>query len=381
MLDQYTLLIAIGIAAAGLMLTLLVTWIGARRDSYLLSWGAGLGLIVLSVLVYGAFSTPYVPALQFVAFELLISGSALVHVGAVQFRIGQIGIVGPVLLWVGTTLPLALAFASGYSGVGTMMLNLGCALYFSLAGYEFWRGRAEAPLAMWTQSLLYWLTGASFLPCAAVLLLDGKLVLTERPSNWAEDLNSLVIIVALAGIGALALAINQQRITNAERRRASTDSLTGLLNRRALFGTVPTEALPEGLAVLMFDLDHFKTINDSFGHGVGDQVLRQFASILDDSLRAGDQAARIGGEEFCVVLQPLSRDDARLVAERVRARLAGLPALSAGFGPPTVSAGLAVVESAGETFETLLARADAALYAAKQAGRNCVRGGETYLAA
>lgn len=372
MLDQNTLLIAIGIAAAGLMLTLLVTWIGARRDSYLFSWGVGLGLIVLSVLFYGLFSAPYRPELQFAAFELLITGTAFVHAGAMQFRIGHVRPAGLVLLWMGTSLPLTLAFAAGLSGVGTMVLNLICALYFSLSGYEFWRGRAEAPLAMWTQSLLYWLTGASFLPCAAILLVNGQYVLTERPSNWAEDINSLVIIVALAGIGALALAINQQRVTNAERQRASTDSLTGLLNRRALFGTVTADTLPAGTAVLMFDLDRFKTINDSFGHGVGDQVLQQFARIIDDSLRAGDRAARIGGEEFCAVLHAISPADALAVAERIRGRLAALPALSAAFGPPTVSVGLAVAEDADARFEALLQQADAALYAAKQAGRNRV---------
>jgi len=135
---------------------------------------------------------------------------------------------------------------------------------------------------------------------------------------------------------------------------------------------VTADTLPAGTAVLMFDLDRFKTINDSFGHGVGDQVLQQFARIIDDSLRAGDRAARIGGEEFCAVLHAISPADALAVAERIRGRLAALPALSAAFGPPTVSVGLAVAEYADARFEALLQQADAALYAAKQAGRNRV---------
>src|SRR5687768_1664901 len=76
-LDQNSLLIAIGIAASGLMTTLLIAWTGARQDKYLLCWGGGLALIVMAVLIYGLYSEPYVPALQFAAFELLISGFAL----------------------------------------------------------------------------------------------------------------------------------------------------------------------------------------------------------------------------------------------------------------------------------------------------------------
>ena len=88
LLDQNSLLVAIGVAAGGLMLTLLVAWLGARKDKYLLTWGFGLALIVVSVLTYGLFSEPYEPALQFVAFELLVTGFALTHAGAVLFRTG-----------------------------------------------------------------------------------------------------------------------------------------------------------------------------------------------------------------------------------------------------------------------------------------------------
>ena len=381
MLDQNSLLIAIGVAATGLMLTLLVAWAGARQEKYLLCWGGGLSLIVASVIVYGLFSEPYQPALQFVVFELLITGFAFTHVGAVLFRKGSITPSPPLFMWTAATSTMGLAFVFGLSGLGTAIANIVCAGYFVLAGAEFWRGRAEAPLAMWMQALLYWLTAASFLLCAGVLLFNGQFVLTARPSNWAEDINSLVIIVSLAGIGALALAVNQHRATTAERLRASTDSLTGLLNRRALFDWAEARPLADGTAVVMLDLDNFKTINDSFGHAAGDDVLMRFATIVRENLRPNDKGARLGGEEFCLLLLDTDPEGALNAAERIRIALEATGSLSSEHGPPTVSAGVAIAFGGDDTFGTLLRRADAALYAAKQEGRNRVKGPQPRLVA
>lgn len=373
-LDQNSLLIAIGIAASGLMTTLLIAWTGARQDKYLLCWGGGLALIVMAVLIYGLYSEPYVPALQFAAFELLISGFALTHIGAVLFRVGRVQPGGKMLLWALATSAMGLAFVTGYSGLGTIICNLACAFYFLMAGREFWLGRAEAPLAMWSQTVLYWATAISFALCAVVLIANGQFVLTDRPSNWAEDINSLVIIVALAGIGALALAVNQMRATKAERRRALTDSLTGLMNRRALFDWADTLPVADGTAVVMLDLDNFKAINDSFGHARGDDVLVRFADIVRANLRPEDRAARLGGEEFCLVFQGMTPAEASALAERIRGALEATPPLSRAFGPPTVSAGVAIAFGGDDTFDTLLRRADTALYEAKQDGRNRVEG-------
>lgn len=380
-LDQNSLLIAIGAAASGLTLTLLVAWAGARKDSYLLSWGVGLATTVVAIIIYGLYSQPYVPALQFAAFALLVTGFAFTHAGCVLFRLGSM-VPGPsLLLWAVAIGSMGLSFAFGLTGVGTAICNLVCGIYFLMAGAEFWRGRLEAPLAMSVQSLLYWLTAASFFLCAAVLMLGGQFVLTARPSNWAEDINSLVIIVALAGIGALALAINQHRATAAERRRALTDSLTGLMNRRALFDWAEAMPVSDGTAVIMLDLDNFKAINDGFGHARGDEVLVRFAGIIRQNLRPGDQAARLGGEEFCLVLQDLDPADAAGVAERIRSALEATAPISDDFGPPTVSAGVAIAFGGDDTFDTLLRRADGALYAAKQEGRNRVEGPKPRLVA
>jgi len=380
-LDQNSLLIAIGIAASGLMMTLLIAWTGARKDKYLLCWGGGLALIVLSIVLYGFYSEPYLPAVQFAAFELLISGFAFAHAGAVLFRVGTVRAGRKVMLWTFFTSTMGLSFVAGYSGIGTIVCNLACCIYFVLAGREFWRGRAEAPLAMWSQALLYWATALSFLLCAAVLLANGQFVLTARPSNWAEDINSLVIIVALAGIGALALTVNQLRATAAERCLALTDSLTGLMNRRALFDWSETLAVVDGTAVIMLDLDNFKTVNDSFGHARGDDVLMRFADIVRAQLRPQDVAARLGGEEFCLVLQEMEPAEASAVAERIRGALEATAPLSRSFGSPTVSAGVAIAFGGDDTFDTLLRRADTALYAAKQDGRNRVEGPKPRLVA
>src|SRR5690606_24706768 len=128
----------------------------------------------------------------------------------------------------------------------------------------------------------------------------------------------------------------------------------------------------DGLAVLMFDLDHFKQINDLHGHARGDLVLRQFAGVMRSQLRSTDIMARIGGEEFCVILPGLHRDAARTVAGRRRSAYAALKIpLGEIGGTATVSAGLAT-GNGDENFASVLSRADAALYKAKSAGRNQV---------
>ncbi|HUH76490.1 MAG TPA: GGDEF domain-containing protein, partial [Devosia sp.] len=190
---------------------------------------------------------------------------------------------------------------------------------------------------------------------------------------WAEDLNSIVIIIGLTGIGALSLTLNQFRSVKLHRRQAMTDALTDLMNRRALFERFTAGALPEGSAVVMFDLDHFKSVNDLLGHAVGDQVLKMFAGLLRAGARPGDAAARLGGEEFCMVLEASPHRSAAAVAETIRAAFEAT-AMSPCDGTvnTTVSAGVAISGVGGEPFEDLLRRADDALYRAKSAGRNRV---------
>jgi two-component system cell cycle response regulator len=161
---------------------------------------------------------------------------------------------------------------------------------------------------------------------------------------------------------------------------AVTDQLTGLHNRRYMtgqLGALVNRAARGGdpVAALMIDIDHFKKINDSFGHDIGDEVLREFAVRLASNVRAVDLPCRYGGEEFVVIMPDTQLADAERIAERIRRHVAGSPFRVSGSAEPltvTISIGVAATLSDADTTEGLLKRADEAVYAAKAAGRNTV---------
>ena len=161
---------------------------------------------------------------------------------------------------------------------------------------------------------------------------------------------------------------------------ALTDELTGLYNRRYVFAHLNEvlERHGEGggeTAVMLFDVDHFKQVNDHHGHPAGDDVLRQIADRAVRQVRSVDLVGRLGGEEFVVVMPETSLAGAVVVAERLRAAVADAPFIPQGLSdrlPVTVSVGIAVTGEGSDTPDTLLKRADDALYAAKHAGRNRV---------
>jgi len=160
-------------------------------------------------------------------------------------------------------------------------------------------------------------------------------------------------------------------------RMIVTDDLTGVANRRRLMEKLAEEQERSArtrrpFALLMVDLDRFKKVNDSYGHQMGDRVLRECASVLACNVRAPDLVARYGGEEFCVVMPETAVQGARIAAERLRKAIEELP------DPiPTVSIGVAVWRP-GLNVDAILSRSDKALYKAKMAGRNCVVfGGES----
>lgn len=162
--------------------------------------------------------------------------------------------------------------------------------------------------------------------------------------------------------------------------QAETDELTGIWNRRKLFEVGQREivrALRYGfpLSLALFDIDHFKSVNDCHGHGAGDRVLVGFCRLVTEHLRRNDCFGRLGGEEFVVILPHTPLESARLWAERIVGLLAAAP-LPIEPGTElsvTVSAGVAHLSGPVETFEQLLKVADSQLYRAKCGGRNCVR--------
>lgn len=172
-------------------------------------------------------------------------------------------------------------------------------------------------------------------------------------------------------------ATAQVRLEETLRREASLDPLTQLLNRRSWFRQVraiydapsPERQAP---AVLLLDLDHFKNINDQYGHGAGDDVLRTVAHRIAGPLRSGDLLGRYGGEEFIVFLPPMTVEQAVQVAERLRTAVADAPVRSGHLRIGcTVSIGMAL-RIGQESLRSLIRRADSNLYHAKHAGRNQV---------
>jgi diguanylate cyclase (GGDEF)-like protein len=170
----------------------------------------------------------------------------------------------------------------------------------------------------------------------------------------------------------------KERIAHGYRRASLVDPLTGVPNRRAFHKQGVRIMRRSRLehrspALLLFDLDHFKSVNDTFGHPAGDGVLTAFCRVAEAHLRPTDFFARLGGEEFVCLLPDASHRDALAVAERVRSAFEAT-GHSIGGEPlvATVSAGVAVAEDNGCDLAALLARADRALYRAKRQGRNRV---------
>ncbi len=159
------------------------------------------------------------------------------------------------------------------------------------------------------------------------------------------------------------------------KRDSQTDPLTGLLNRRSLMSEVTSRCQSrERIGILFMDIDHFKSVNDRYGHEMGDRVLVAVAAVLKTGLRPGDVVGRFGGEEFVGVVAGAGPESARLVAERLRQAVEAMLPPKGGPGKVTISIGTTVFDprQSDEAPEELLHRADMALYAAKRTGRNRV---------
>ncbi len=210
-----------------------------------------------------------------------------------------------------------------------------------------------------------------------LLLLEGYALHMGGVLLTAEGLQEIWLLAALMCI---TLTSNYFHLGLLLRlyREATHDPLTGLLNRGALhqrLEQVRGGRQSQAMAMLMMDLDHFKRVNDQYGHAVGDIVLRQFAQLLRAAIGPGDFAARYGGEEFVAVLVDTSKEKAIALAERLRQQVEETP-VTAHDGTVvrfTTSIGVATLHS-GEPFDSAARRADDRLYEAKKTSRNCVVG-------
>ncbi len=226
------------------------------------------------------------------------------------------------------------------------------------------------------------LVAAYFLPVRAVAanLVLALASLAVALVLWADPvlrLATFIAVAALAGVvPAVVLTLREQvaRVIRRLGEQATLDSLTGALNRAAFEQRLEAElarcersAAP--CALVVFDIDHFKSINDSFGHAAGDHALRRLARAVESGKRRSDVFARVGGEEFALVLPDTDLEGAAAVAENLRRRLAG----TGHAGPAmTVSLGVSDLATSGPSMRRMLQQADDALYAAKRAGRNRV---------
>ncbi|HSN73246.1 MAG TPA: diguanylate cyclase [Steroidobacteraceae bacterium] len=203
---------------------------------------------------------------------------------------------------------------------------------------------------------------------------------TERAlaqERRANHLQAIVIgLVVVLAVLLATLVVRARRTNRQLRALAMTDELTGVPNRRAVLRQVDqmlADATRRPCSILIIDIDHFKQINDTHGHPVGDQVLQIVAAELRAAVHPPATLGRLGGEEFIVVLPSTDAMHATLSAERIRERLMAIDLSDCFVGRITASIGIATDTNLGDTTRELLRRADRALYEAKHSGRNCVR--------
>jgi diguanylate cyclase (GGDEF)-like protein len=363
---------------AMLGLLLLLAWIQNSRIQAVAWWAVAHLMRSASIILYGNYDAlPDLISID-LANAFLFSSFGVTWVGARVFN-GREALPGSLLagavLWMlACQLP---AFATAWD-LRALLSAAIVAGYAWLAAFEFWRGRDVPLISRWPAILLFFLHGALFLlrsplgeawsdtPAEAVL-----------SSAWITVLSLEALLMTIATAFIL-LAMAKERTELPHKTAALIDPLTGLLNRRAFMEQ--GEALRQRqvasdrpIAVLLIDLDHFKSINDRFGHHVGDQVLRIFARTARANLRMSDLVGRHGGEEFIVLLADAERNNAFVVADRIRtafladaAEVDGLPVQA------TLSAGVTVILDPAQDLAMLVEQADRALYRAKARGRNRV---------
>jgi diguanylate cyclase (GGDEF)-like protein len=377
-LEVHTLFLLTIDVEAILGLLLLLVWVQNTRVHAVVWWAGAHLLRSLSVMLYGLYgSVPDLISID-LANVILFSSFGVTWNGARVFN-GRAPLPGSLIA--GAAVWLLACQWPGFDAGSEIRGQLSAAIiaaYAWLTAYEFWRGRSEPLVSRWPGIFLFFTHGALFLlrtPLSA--LLRGREIEQALTSAWLNVLSLEALLMTIATAFIL-LAMSKERTELRHKEAAMIDPLTGLLNRRALLQDAELllqrqVARDRPVAVLLIDLDHFKSINDRFGHSIGDKVLQVFAKTTHASVRDTDLVGRLGGEEFTVILADASSDNAFLVADRIRAAFqTNAAAVERHVLHATASIGVAVMVDPAQDLARLLAQADRALYRAKSRGRNRV---------
>jgi diguanylate cyclase (GGDEF)-like protein len=377
-LDVNTLFMVTIYVESILGLLLLFAWVQNTAITAVAWWGFAHLLRAASVVLFGMYgSAPDLVSID-LANALLFTSFAVIWTGARLFDgkpVEPVYLVTGAVLWL---LVCRLPVVAESVEVRVFVTSGIITAYTWLTAYEFWRGRSEALVSRWPAIFMLFAHGALYLLRTPLIS-----ALPFTPNNevygsvWLTVISFEALLFTIS-IAFILLAMAKERIELRHRTAAMLDPLTGISNRRAFLQDAAAigkrhSANPKPAAVLLIDLDHFKSINDRFGHAVGDRVLEVFAETAQKTLRSTDLVGRMGGEEFAAVLCEAPHERAAAIAERLR--LAFAQACQEIDGYPvgaTLSVGMVHCETPLVDVTALLAQADQALYFAKERGRNRV---------
>ncbi len=363
----------VAVCIAGLLgLFLTFAWL-QERDTRALAWWGSAYLLGASSLAFWNTPAPLLPVPLYASGAFMFMACGMIWNGVRLFH-GRRTLLLPT--FAGAAAWLLLSQLPGFDNetahatAGAVII----ALYTFSIAFELWRERRRSLRSRFAGIAVPLLHEAIFLmPIAMRVFLPEHLA-----QAWLQVL-ALETIIYAVGTAFLVLIMVKDHQVRVQRTAASTDPLTGLLNRRAFLEgaralVVASKKSKKPVSILMFDLDRFKSINDTHGHATGDEALRVFAKSVRNSMRLDDVIGRLGGEEFAAIVDT-DADNTRRIAERVRKGFERDGVVIAGHAiGSTVSIGTATgfADLNVDAIEKLIARADSALYAAKTGGRNRV---------
>lgn len=372
--DIFTVLVASCSVVFVLGIVILLFWSRNRKAGWLAWWS-----IAFLILGFGNILVMSRPALfdvwsAAVGSSLLVLGFGLIWQSLRIFE-GRRPVMWPIA--VGVAIWLVLFFIPPIRAsvaIRVIISSIPIAASLALGAYEIWRGRTEKlPSRIPMIIVLLVLAGIFAVRVPLAFILPYPMGGLPVDPLWVAGFNGAIFVSAIIS-SVFLVSLTLERAERNQRTLAETDPLTGLLNRRALFDVFGVLKVPHDTAVIMFDLDRFKFINDRYGHAVGDELLCRFTKVCQENIRQVDIAARLGGEEFAIILPVTNAKYALTIAERIRVSFADVM-VDTIDGPVgcTVSAGIEVTTADDLRYiEGLLERADTELYRAKRSGRNRV---------